>query len=119
MATIGALSMAATIVTFLCPESPVWLVNHHHDEKAIEVLKFFRGSAEAADLEFDRIKVNLMHRGPAVGFLHKMKDMRKQIAQPVFWKPFSLLMVMSTVGLSWSGFAIIGFYMVQLIQVSH
>ena len=49
----------------------------------------------------------------------KFKQMTSKIPTDTsFWKPFGFLMVLFSVGLEWTGFPAIGFYMVPLLKKS-
>ena len=125
LGVIIVVPVAAFIMLFFCPETPVWLLNKGKDEEAKKVLRRLRGeeNTDIIQIEYDRISTNICasqlgqnEQRSKRTCLSSIKHFFYLLVDPTFIKPMSFLLVIFCFGFEWTGFPAIGFYMVPLLM---
>ena len=77
---------------------------------------------DIVDIEFERVTLNINHADENCNNHNTKIETRVQRlissipTSSSFWKPFGILTTFFTVGSAWTGFDVIAFYMVPLLQ---
>lgn len=117
----GLIGMNIVGVWFICPESHIWLMLKNREEEARESLKSLRGDSKVADIEIEKIKENQRNASASKSldkhnkksFLYKCRSLSKD---KTFRLPFLSCLMLRVLGLDWSGFFIMGSYLVTIVD---
>ena len=120
--------IACFFLLLVCPETPVWYMTKGRSEDARQALIRLRGSdnMDIVESEFNRIElcIKIEEKEKEINnssgkTQSKFKQLTSNFPTDMsFWKPFGFLMVLFALGLEWTGFPAIGFYMVPLLKKS-
>lgn len=122
------------LLLLLCPESPYWRLNRGERDEALRLLLSMRGDKAVAEAEFRRMQESLEENER----LMLDADDRKQMAevededgkaqmslirvvwgllrQGPFLRPFLVLLVVNCIGQQGTGFPVLAFYMVKVLN---
>ena len=109
------------IMVFISPESPYWLICKSRSEDALKSLTILRGKSniDLVNKEFASISRNYeiqIEQANISSHGGKVKKYWNILTDRTFLEPFSLLFLILVIGLEWSGFSTISFYMVPFLK---
>ena len=100
------------VILFLSPKSPVWLISCSRHKEAIESLTILRGheNQEIVKIETKQIQQTFEanQNESVTSWATKLNQFVSLLKDPTFLKPFSILLLLFPIGMSWSGLISIG-----------
>ena len=105
----------------MSPESPYWLICKSRSEDALKSLIILRGKSniDLVNKDFASISRNYeiqIEQANLSSHNSKVKNYWNILTDRTFLEPFSLLFLILVIGLEWSGFSTISFYMVPFLK---
>ena len=109
------------IMVVMSPESPYWLICKNRNEDALKSLTILRGKSniDLVNKDFASISRNYeiqIEQENLSSHGGKVKKYWNILTDRTFLEPFSLLFLILVIGLEWSGFSTISFYMVPFLK---
>ena len=107
------------ILIIFCPESPPWLVSKGKLDESIRCLTRLRKDTLVVNEEYERIVTNAEKQAKQRNLLKEKSVCIARcstVRQKTFLKPFSLLVVMMTIGLDFTGDPAISYYLVPVLS---
>ena len=109
------------IMVAMSPESPYWLICKNRSEDALKSLTILRGKSniDLVNKDFASISRNYeiqIEQENLSSHGGKVKKYWNILTDRTFLEPFSLLFLILVIGLEWSGFSTISFYMVPFLK---
>jgi hypothetical protein len=109
------------IMVVMSPESPYWLICKSRSEDALKSLIILRGKSniDLVNKDFASISRNYeiqIEQANLSSHNSKVKNYWNILTDRTFLEPFSLLFLILVIGLEWSGFSTISFYMVPFLK---
>ena len=112
-----------SLVMCISPKSPTWLMNKGLSEKALAEMTRLRGNVDAANMEIDRLKHNMKQQQQQSYKSSKdtfiLKRLILAFKQETFLRPFTVLLIITTLGFHWTGSPTLSFYLVTTLQKSN
>ena len=100
------------VILFLSPKSPVWLISCNRHKEAIESLTILRGqeNQEIVKIETKQIEQTFEanQNESETSWASRLRQFVSLLKDPTFLKPFSILLLLFPIGMSWSGLISIG-----------
>ena len=100
------------VILFLSPKSPVWLISCNRNKEAIESLTILRGqeNQEIVKIETKQIQQTFEanQNESETSWASRLRQFVSLLKDPTFLKPFSILLLLFPIGMSWSGLISIG-----------
>ena len=121
LSIVIAFPIVFTGLMCISPKSPTWLMNNGSNEKAVAEMIRLRGNVDAANSEINRLKDNIKKQKQ---FCNGSKDaffltrLILAFKQETFLRPFTVLLVITTLGFHWTGSPTLSFYLVTTLQKS-
>ena len=108
----------------LCSSDKQMFMLEGRDKEGKQALERLRGAnnIDIIEAEFNMIMINLKNEEKEMSINNEsscksqMKDMCNFLTDMTFLKPFAYLMFVFLIGMEWTGFPAIAFYMVSLLR---
>ena len=105
----------------MSPESPYWLICKSKSEDALKSLTILRGKSniDLVNKDFASISRNYeiqIEQANLSSHGGKVKKYWNILTDRTFLEPLSLLFLILVIGIEWSGFSTISFYMVPFLK---
>ena len=110
-----------SVLMCISPKSPTWLMNRGSNEKALAEMIRLRRNVDAANIEIDRLRNNMKKQRQFSTESKEdffMKRLLVAFKQETFLRPFTVLLVITTLGFHWTGSPTLSFYLVTTLQKS-